>query len=143
MAITPAFIWTCLIGDEEEIEEIVNAPLVKAFLLHISADILKGFGFEHPMGPEWRGYQDINPGTLTRDRILAMLAKVDTNALKAVMPHGSPKHIAQILKGFADAGLRVPKILDYSGMAGLKFGARSPEKVRAAEDEFLKLVGEK
>ena len=52
MAITPAFIWTCLIGDEAELEEILSAPLVKAFLLHISADILKRFGFEHPMGPD-------------------------------------------------------------------------------------------
>ena len=62
MAITPAFIWTCLIGDEAEIEEILKAPLVQAYLLHISADILKSFGFEHPMGQEWRGFQDINPG---------------------------------------------------------------------------------
>jgi phthiodiolone/phenolphthiodiolone dimycocerosates ketoreductase len=140
MAITPAFIWTCLIGDEAELEEIVNAPLVKAFLLHISADILKAHGFEHPMGREWRGFQDINPATLTRERILGMLAKTDTNAVRAILPHGPPSEIARILKGFADAGLRVPKILDYSGMAGLKFGARSAEKVREAEDEFMRLV---
>ena len=140
MAIVPAFIWTCLIGDEAELEEIVNTPLVKAFLLHISADIMKAHGFEHPMGREWRGFQDINPATLTRDRILAMLAKTDTNAVRAVLPHGPPKEIARILKGYADAGLRVPKILDYSGMAGLKFGARSAEKVREAEDEFMRLV---
>jgi hypothetical protein len=35
----------------------------------------------------------------------------------------------------------VPKILDYSGMAGLKFAARSPAKVQEAEDEFMRLVG--
>ncbi len=141
LAIVPAFIWTCLIGDEAELEEILNAPLVKAYLLHISADILKAHGFEHPMGPQWRGYQDINPATLTRERILAMLAKTDTKAIRAVVPSGSPQHVARVLKGFADAGLRVPKILDYSGMAGLKFAARSPAKVMEAEDEFLRLVG--
>jgi phthiodiolone/phenolphthiodiolone dimycocerosates ketoreductase len=113
---------------------------VQAYLLHISADILKAHGFEHPMGAQWRGFQDINPATLTRERILAFLAKVDTRAIRAVVPTGTPQQIARTLKGFADAGLRVPKILDYSGMAGLKFGARSAEKVREAEDEFMRLV---
>jgi phthiodiolone/phenolphthiodiolone dimycocerosates ketoreductase len=140
LAITPAFIWTCLIGDEAELDEILDAPLVKSYLLHISADILKAHGFEHPMGQHWRGFQDINPGMLTRERILAMLAKTDTDAIRAVVPHGTPQQIARTLKGYADAGLRVPKILDYSGMAGLKFGARSAEKVREAEDEFMRLV---
>jgi phthiodiolone/phenolphthiodiolone dimycocerosates ketoreductase len=35
----------------------------------------------------------------------------------------------------------VPKILDYGGMAGLRFGARSAQKVRDAEDELLRLTG--
>jgi phthiodiolone/phenolphthiodiolone dimycocerosates ketoreductase len=29
MAITPAFIWTCLIGDESELEDVLRAPLVR------------------------------------------------------------------------------------------------------------------
>jgi len=37
--------------------------------------------------------------------------------------------------------LRVCKILDYGGMAGLKYAARSAQKVRDAEDELLRLVG--
>ncbi len=49
--------------------------------------------------------------------------------------------MAKTLKGYVDAGLRVPKILDYGGMGGLKFGARSPDKVRETEDELMKLVG--
>jgi phthiodiolone/phenolphthiodiolone dimycocerosates ketoreductase len=70
-----------------------------------------------------------------------MLAKVDTDAIRAVVPHGPPREIARILKGFADAGLRVPKILDYGGMAGLDFAARSARKVREAEDELIRLAG--
>ena len=91
-----------------------------------------------------RGWTDGLPVTPpTDERILAMLAKTDVNAIRAVVPSGSPQQVARVLKGFADAGLRVPKILDYSGMAGLKFAARSPAKVMEAEDEFLRLVGEK
>ena len=38
-----------------------EAPLVKSFLLQVSAEVLRSFGFEHPMGPSWRGFQDIDP----------------------------------------------------------------------------------
>jgi phthiodiolone/phenolphthiodiolone dimycocerosates ketoreductase len=141
LAITPAFIQTCLIGDDAELAKILDAPLVKALIMQISAEILKAHGFDHPLGENWRGYQDINPETLTRERILAMLKKTQPEMLLAVTPHGSAKHVAGIVKSFVDAGLRVPKILDYSGMAGLSFAASSAQKVREAEDELMRLVG--
>ena len=105
-------------------------------------ELLKSRGFEHPLGEHWRGYQDIDPGVLTRERILDMLSRFRPEMLLAVTPHGTPKQIAQIVKGFVDAGLRVPKILDYGGMAGLKFAASSAQKVREAEDELMKLCGD-
>jgi phthiodiolone/phenolphthiodiolone dimycocerosates ketoreductase len=140
MAIVPAFIITCLIGDDDELAEILEAPLVKAFVLQIPARVMKDHGFDHPLGDDWRGIQDINPGLLSREKILAMLEKVDPESILAIVPHGSPKKIARIVKDYTDAGLRVPKILDYSGMAGLKFSARSVQKVREAEDELMRLV---
>jgi phthiodiolone/phenolphthiodiolone dimycocerosates ketoreductase len=143
MAITTAFIWTCLIADNDaELAQILEAPLIKAYVLQIPAKIMRQFGFEHPMGDEWRGYQDINPEVLPRERILAMLEKVSSEAILAVVPHGTPQQVARTLKGFVEAGLQVPKILDYGGMAGLKFAARSVQKVRDAEDELLRLVGQ-
>jgi phthiodiolone/phenolphthiodiolone dimycocerosates ketoreductase len=69
-----------------------------------------------------------------------MLARVDVESILAVVPHGTPKAVARIVKTYVDAGLRVPKILDYSGMAGLKFAARSAQKVRDAEDELMRLA---
>lgn len=141
MAIVPAYIIMCLIGDDDELEEMLQAPLVKSLLLQISAEELKTkLGHKHPMGEKWRGFQDIDPGTLTRERILEFLDKVDPKAVLDMVPHGTPKQVARTLKGYVDAGLRVPKILDYGGMGGLKFGARSPDKVRETEDELMKLV---
>jgi phthiodiolone/phenolphthiodiolone dimycocerosates ketoreductase len=140
LAITPAFIMICLIGYEAELAEILDAPLVKALLMQIPAEALTQRGFDHPFGDDWRGYQDVDPGALTRDRIVAMLAKVDVESILAVVPHGSPQKIARIVKDYVDAGLRVPKILDYSGMAGLSFAARSAAKVREAEDELMRLL---
>ncbi len=141
-AITPALIQTCLIAeDDAELAEILAAPLVKSYVMQIPAELMRQRGFQHPLGEDWRGYQDINPAVLTRERIVDMLAKVDVQSIVSVIPCGPPKKIAGIMKGFVDAGLRVPKILDYGGMAGLKFAARSAVKVSEAEDELLRLVG--
>ena len=141
MAIVPAFIQTCLIGDDAELAEILEAPLVKAIILQISAAELRKYGFEHPMGEAWRGFVDIDPHVLTRERIIAFCKQVTPEMIFAIIPHGTPDRIARIVKDFCDAGLRVPKIMDYGGMAGLKYGARSAAKVRAAEDELMRLVG--
>lgn len=141
-AIIPAIIQTCLIGDDDELGEILSAPLVKALVLQISAELLRARGFAHPLGDNWNGYQDIDPAVLPRERILDMLAKTTPEMILSIVPAGSPQKIAGIVKNFVDAGLRVPKILDYGGMAGLKYAARSAAKVRAAEDELLRLTGQ-
>jgi phthiodiolone/phenolphthiodiolone dimycocerosates ketoreductase len=142
MAITPCFVQVCLIGeDDAAIEQIVRAPLVASFLLQVSAEVLRRFGFDHPMGEDWGGFHDINPATMTRERILDFLGRVNPEALLAVVPHGTPTEVARIIKSYVDAGLRVPKILDYSTMAGLEFGAASAANVRRTEDELLALCG--
>jgi phthiodiolone/phenolphthiodiolone dimycocerosates ketoreductase len=142
MAITPCFVQVCLIGeDDAAIEQIVRAPLVASFLLQVSAEVLRRFGFDHPMGEDWGGFHDINPATMTRERILDFLGRVNPEALLAVVPHGTPTEVARIIKSYVDAGLRVPKILDYSTMAGLEFGAASAANVRRTEDELMALCG--
>lgn len=143
MAITPCYIQVCLIArDDATLEEILAAPLVKAFLLQVSAPMLRSFGHEHPMGENWGGYQDIDPATLTRERILDFLAGVQPEMILSVIPHGTPKQVARVVKDYVDAGLRVPKILDYAGMAGLRHAAASARNVREAEDELLRLCGD-
>lgn len=143
MAITPCFIQVCLIGaDDAALAEILQAPLVKAFLLQVSAKTLSDFGFDHPMGPDWRGFQDIDPAVLTRDRIVRFLGDAHPEMVLAVVPHGTPKEVAKIVKTYVDAGLRVPKVLDYGAMAGLKYAQASAANVRAAEDELVRLCGD-
>lgn len=143
MAITPCFIQVCLIGaDDAALAEILQAPLVKAFLLQVSAKTLSDFGFDHPMGPDWRGFQDIDPAVLTRDRIVRFLGDAHPEMVLAVVPHGTPKEVAKMVKTYVDAGLRVPKVLDYGAMAGLKYAQASAANVRAAEDELVRLCGD-
>lgn len=142
MAITTAAFITCLIGDDDEIAEMVQTPLVKAFLLQVRGDTMRERGFAHPLGDQWKGIHDLDPSALSRDKVVDFLAKVEPESILAVLPHGPPRRIAQIVKGYMEAGLQVPRILDYGGMAGLKFGARSAQKVREAEDELIRLAGE-
>jgi phthiodiolone/phenolphthiodiolone dimycocerosates ketoreductase len=140
MSITPCFIQVCVMGrDEAALAEILQAPLVKSFLLQVSAEVLRGFGFEHPMGENWGGFHDIDPAVLTRERIIDFLGRVEPEMILAMVPHGTPEQVARMISDFVDAGLRVPKILDYGAMAGLDYSAASAENVRRAEDELMRL----
>ena len=141
MAITPATTNFCLIGDDAELAEILEAPLVKALVMQIPAEVLRERGHQHPLGEDWRGMQDIDPAKFPRERILDMLTRTRPEHILSVVEHGSPQQIAAKYKGYVDAGMRVAKLLDYSGMAGLKFAATSAEKVRQAEDELMRLTG--
>ncbi|MGB3894621.1 LLM class flavin-dependent oxidoreductase [Mycolicibacter sinensis] len=140
MAITPCFVQVCLIGDDDDaLAEIARTPLVASFLLQVSAKVLQRFGFDHPMGEDWGGFHDIDPAALTRERILGFLDRFEPEALLAIVPHGTSKDVARIIKSYVDAGLRVPKILDYSAMAGLDYAAASAARVRQTEDELAAL----
>ncbi|MGE2720483.1 LLM class flavin-dependent oxidoreductase [Mycolicibacterium celeriflavum] len=142
-AITPCFIQVCLVGrDDAALAEILEAPLVKSFLLQVSAEVLRKAGFEHPMGENWRGYQDIDPAVLTRERIVDFLDRVEPEMILAMVPHGTPQRLARVIKEYVDAGLRVPKIMDYGAMAGLRYTAQSAQNVREVEDELMKLCGD-
>lgn len=140
--ITPCFIQVCVMGrDEAELAQVLQAPLVKSFLLQVSADVLRARGFEHPMGTDWGGFHDIDPGVLTRERLVDFLARVEPEMILAMVPHGTPKQVAHVVKDYVDAGLRVPKILDYGAMAGVQYAAASARNVAEAEDELLSLCG--
>lgn len=142
-AITPCFVQVCLIAENDAaLAEMVQAPLVKAFLLQVSAETLHGVGYRHPLGENWRGFHDIDPATLTRERIVDFLDRIDPEAILALVPHGTPEQVARAVKAYVDAGLRVPKILDYGAMAGLRFSAASADNVRRAEDELMRLCGD-
>lgn len=142
LAIVPTYSAPSLIGEPDEVSEMLEAPLIKAYVLQLPARAMQMHGYDHPMGNDWRGIHDLDPGKLTRDILLDLFKRVDTNALRAVVPNGTTKEIARFYKGYVDAGARVPKIMDYGGQAGAKFAARSAAKVREAEDELLRLVGE-
>jgi phthiodiolone/phenolphthiodiolone dimycocerosates ketoreductase len=140
-SIVPAKMVVCLLGEPAEIREMLEAPLVRSFVLQLTAASLRARGYAHPMGEGWRGIQDVDPRGLTRERLLALFDEVDPAAILASLPHGTPAEVAREVAALHEAGLRVASILDYSGMAGQAFAARSAAKVWETEDEVLRLVG--
>jgi phthiodiolone/phenolphthiodiolone dimycocerosates ketoreductase len=137
--IKPFFMCPCFIGEDDELDELLSAPLVKSYILQIDAADLRSVGFEHPMGPGWRGIHDLDPAKLTRDVVLDLLTRTTPEMLKAWVPHGPPHKIAAHYKQYADAGAQVIKMLDYGSMAGIRFAAASARRSREAEDALLRI----
>ena len=137
------FIQICLIGaNDDALAEILQAPLVKAFLLQVSAETLRGFGFDHPMGAELArlpGHRPRGADPRADPRVPGQGAARDAPGRRAAW---NTEEVATIIKTYVDAGLRVPKILDYGAMAGLKYAESSAANVRAAEDELMQLCGD-
>lgn len=141
LAITPAKMVVCLIGEPDELKVIVQRPLVKSLILQLTSDAVAAAGHRHPMGERWRGIQDIDPRLLTRDVLLRLFDEVDPAAILSVVPHGTPKQVAQQIAEFGEAGARVVSVLDYGGMAGQAYAAESARKVREVEDALVGLTG--
>jgi phthiodiolone/phenolphthiodiolone dimycocerosates ketoreductase len=140
MAITTGAVVVCLIGDEDELQEIAQAPLVKAYVLQMRGDYVRKFGYAHPFGDDWKGIHELDPRAMTREIIVDFLEKVEPKMVLDMLPHGPPKRMAQIMKGYVEAGVQVPNFLDYGAMAGLKYAARSPQKMRDSEDALTRLL---
>jgi phthiodiolone/phenolphthiodiolone dimycocerosates ketoreductase len=141
MAIETAAVVVCLLGDdEEELQRIAEAPLVKSYILQTRGDYIRKFGYTHPFGDDWQGIHELDPRKMTREIIVDFLSKVDARMVLDVIPNGTPKQMAQRMKAYVDAGARIPNFLDYGAMAGAQYAARSPAKVRAAEDELMRLL---
>ena len=137
---TPALTQICLIGDEGEIAEMVKTPMVKSIILMLNAKDVEQFGYQHPMGSDWHGIMDFDPHVLTREKMIEFCEVLDTRMIRDIFPVGTPKEVARQIKGFADAGMRVYKLMEYGAMGGARFSANSAAKVRETEDEVQKLV---
>jgi phthiodiolone/phenolphthiodiolone dimycocerosates ketoreductase len=141
-AIVPGKMVMCLLGEPDELLDMLRRPMVKSLGLQLTAESYRRRGYVHPMGAQWRGMQDLEPDFPSRDRLARYFDEVDVDAILAGVPHGTPKEVAREIVALHEAGARVVSILDYSGMAGQDFAARSARKVRETEDEVFRLVGQ-
>jgi phthiodiolone/phenolphthiodiolone dimycocerosates ketoreductase len=107
MAITPAGIRFVLTGRSQgEIDEIVDSELVRLFTLNSPATDWARHGAEHPMGPDFKGVQDLVPQLIDEQTALSFVSKVPRELVKELFVVGMPDDIVDQLAEFRDAGLR-------------------------------------
>ena len=145
MAITPCFIQVCLIGeDDDALAEILRGAAGQGVP---AAGVRRGAAPLRLRTSDGRragaASRTSIPATLTRERIVDFLDRVEPEAILAVVP---ARHAAtgrahrSRLTSTPACGCRRSWIT--AAMAGLKFARASAANVREAEDELLRLCGD-
>ena len=107
MAITPAGIRFVLTGrSQDEIDEILDSALVRLFALNSPAKDWALYGAEHPMGPDFKGVQDLIPALIDEETALSYFSKAPRELIKDLFAVGMPDEIVDQFAEFRDQGLR-------------------------------------
>ncbi len=107
MSITPAGIRFILTGRaQDEIDEILDSNLVKLFVLNSSAEDWERHGAQHPMGPEFKGVQDLIPQLIDEETALHYAAIAPRGLVKELFAVGMPDEVVDQLAMFRDSGMQ-------------------------------------
>ena len=107
MSITPAGIRFILTGrSQDEIDEILDSDLVKLFVLNSPAKDWERHGAQHPMGPDFKGVQDLIPQLIDEESALTYAAMAPRGLVKELFAVGMPDEIVDQLSLFRDNGMR-------------------------------------
>jgi phthiodiolone/phenolphthiodiolone dimycocerosates ketoreductase len=107
MSITPAGIRFILTGrSQDEIDEILDSDLVKLFVLNSPAKDWERHGAQHPMGPDFKGVQDLIPQLIDEESALKYAAMAPRALVKELFAVGMPDEIVDQLSLFRDNGMR-------------------------------------
>jgi len=104
LSITPAGIRFILTGRApDEIDEILDSNLVKLFVLNSSAADWERHGAQHPMGPEFKGVQDLIPQLIDEETALKYAAMAPRGLVKELFAVGMPDEVVDQLAMFRDS----------------------------------------
>jgi len=107
MSITPAGIRFILTGRaQDEIDEILDSNLVKLFVLNSSVEDWERHGAQHPMGPEFKGVQDLIPQLIDEETALKYAAMAPRGLVKELFAVGMPDEVVDQLAMFRDSGMQ-------------------------------------
>ena len=107
MSITPAGIRFILTGRaQDEIDEILDSNLVKLFVLNSSAEDWERHGAQHPMGPVFKGVQDLIPQLIDEETALKYAAMAPRGLVKELFAVGMPDEVVDQLAMFRDSGMQ-------------------------------------
>jgi phthiodiolone/phenolphthiodiolone dimycocerosates ketoreductase len=91
-------------ADHEECHRILEAPLLKAYMLVLAAEQYTKRGMTHPFGDDFHGLSDYIPTRYGRDETLKAIDQVPFELIHELMPHGTPDELVAIARDYEAAG---------------------------------------
>jgi len=117
MAITAANWFFVLTGrSRDEVDEVLESQVMKAFALNAPAEMWKRHGARHPLGDDFTGAQDFIPQTLDEQTVLSYTSDAPPSMAKEAFLHGTPDEIVDQVAEWRDHGLQYPVVCNISGM---------------------------
>jgi len=91
-------------NDHEECHRILEATLLKAYMLVLAAEAYTKRGMTHPFGDDFHGLSDYIPTRYGRDETLKAIDQVPFELIHELMPHGTPDELIAIARDYEAAG---------------------------------------
>lgn len=133
-SIVPAMWAPIVIGsDVEEVEQLLQTPMMRAWTLTAPSQIFEALGYEHPLAEDFYALTDYVPARLSREEALAAIDRVPAEVVSRFILSGTPDTIVGELMEFVDAGM------DYVVLQNLTFLAdfASLRKSFELQDDLL------
>ena len=115
-SVTPATMLAVMTGRTgDDVEEALDSEGARMYGLTSSAEVWARHGAEHPMGPDFKGLQDIAPQLLDERTALAYTAMVPRSLLREMYISGTPDEVVDQIAVWRDHGLRYLVVVNGSG----------------------------
>jgi phthiodiolone/phenolphthiodiolone dimycocerosates ketoreductase len=114
-AIVPSMQTSIFLAPTDEIaRQMLGKPFARFIGLITPDEVFQSYGLTHPLGEGFRGYADIKPEEIEREKLEAAMDAVPEDFLRESMIWGSPEKVATEIRKFGDAGLRHIVIIPVS-----------------------------
>jgi phthiodiolone/phenolphthiodiolone dimycocerosates ketoreductase len=103
---------------EDELEEIVNSPIIKWDTAAIvpGGEVWRHYGQENPLGDDWAYARDLRPLEWSRQDALKICDQVSPEMVRKLRLCGTPEQVADMIQPYIEAGCNHVVLGDYSGV---------------------------
>lgn len=118
----------------DEVDEVLDSTVVKAFALNCSAADFARHGARHPMGDDFAGANEFLPQLLDERTVLEYIRAVPASLAREVLLHGTQAEVLEQLAEWRNHGL------DYGVFADISLAGTSLRRGMAAGVPFAKIL---
>src|SRR5256714_4626212 len=99
--------------DHEDTHRILEATLLKAYMLVLGAEAYQKRGMTHPFGDDFHGLSDYIPTRYGRDETLKAIDQIPFELIHELMPHGTPDELSAFARDYEAASARLIMLLNW------------------------------